>query len=114
MRLLDIARVAHEANRAIQIINGDETPRPAFDLLKDYERGMIVQDVLGVLTDTNTPEQAHELWLKYRQQDGWVWGLERDDVAKTHPNIRPYATLPLDQQTRDMLFVTIVQLLRHR
>jgi hypothetical protein len=38
-------------------------------------------------------ERAHEHWTAQRIRDGWTWGPERDDQARTHPCLVPYADL---------------------
>ena len=39
-------------------------------------------------------EQIHEVWAKQRVSQGWTPGPKRDDTAKTHPCLVPYADLP--------------------
>jgi RyR domain len=39
-------------------------------------------------------EHAHDLWGLQRLAEGWRYGPERDDVAKHHPGLVPYADLP--------------------
>jgi hypothetical protein len=38
-------------------------------------------------------ENAHDVWALQRIAQGWTWGAERDDKAKTHPDLVPYAKL---------------------
>lgn len=38
-------------------------------------------------------ENAHENWSMLRFQQGWSYGPRRDDGAKQHPNLVPYAAL---------------------
>ena len=44
-------------------------------------------------------ENAHDNWAMLRMVQGWVWGPERDDVAKTHPDLIPYCELPESDMT---------------
>jgi hypothetical protein len=39
-------------------------------------------------------ENAHDVWALQRIAQGWTWGPARDDKAKTHPDLIPYADLP--------------------
>ncbi|MFZ4768192.1 MAG: RyR domain-containing protein, partial [Roseimicrobium sp.] len=47
---------------------------------------------LAVLTE-KLAENAHDLWAQERLAQGWTWGPARDDVAKKHPGLVPYAAL---------------------
>jgi len=48
---------------------------------------------------------AHEVWAAKRIEDGWVWGDKRDDSAKTHPCLVPYAQLPESEKGYDRVMV---------
>lgn len=37
---------------------------------------------------------VHEVWAKNRIDEGWVFGLGRNDELKTHPCLIPYEELP--------------------
>ena len=38
-------------------------------------------------------EHNHDVWAKGRISEGWTWGANRDDQAKHHPDLVPYADL---------------------
>jgi ryanodine receptor 2 len=38
-------------------------------------------------------EHVHDLWAQARLAEGWTYGPRRDDRAKTHPGLVPYADL---------------------
>lgn len=44
---------------------------------------------------------AHELWASLRLSQGWKWGPERDDQAKTHPCLVAYDELPESEKDYD-------------
>ena len=46
-------------------------------------------------------ENAHDLWAAQRIKDGWTWGPTRDDSAKKHPCLVPYAELPESEKEYD-------------
>jgi len=46
-------------------------------------------------------ENAHDLWAKQRFAEGWKLGPERNDGAKTHPGLVPYAKLPESEKEYD-------------
>lgn len=44
-------------------------------------------------------EVEHRRWCRERSERGWTYGLVRDNNAKVHPDLRPYADL--DEATKD-------------
>ena len=46
-------------------------------------------------------ENAHDLWAKQRFKEGWSWGPKRDDAAKKHSCLVPYAQLPESEKEYD-------------
>lgn len=109
MRVEDAARIVHEANRALQIIQADPTipVSPSWDDLDPETRGSATQGVLGVLSG-NTPEQSHQSWMAFKIEHGWVLGPVKDEAKKEHPLLIDYADLPDGQKLKDALFVGIV------
>lgn len=107
-----IARVVHEANRALQIEQADPTipVSPSWDDTDEETRRSAVTGVEGVIGG-NTPEQSHEGWCDFKWAHGWTLGKVKDEQAKTHPLLVPYAELPESQRIKDDLFVAIVRAL---
>lgn len=62
------------------------TPRPL-----DTSAVALTPDVLA-LTE-RLAEHAHDVWALGRLAQGWRYGPTRDDAAKTHPGLVPYAEL---------------------
>jgi len=48
---------------------------------------------------------AHDVWAQKRIADGWRLGPARDDAAKTHPCLVPYAELPESEKDYDRVLV---------
>ena len=46
-------------------------------------------------------ENAHEVWAAQRIEQGWAYGPNRDDAAKKHPCLVPYADLPDSEKEYD-------------
>jgi hypothetical protein len=46
-------------------------------------------------------ENTHEVWAQQRMKDGWTWGPNRDDQAKRHPGLVPYAKLSESEKNYD-------------
>lgn len=105
----EIARVVHEANRAIQVIQADPTipVGPPWDDLDEETKASAISGVQGVI-DGNTPRESHESWMAFKIENGWVYGEIKDDVAKTHPLLIDYDDLDEAAQIKDLLFVSIV------
>lgn len=43
--------------------------------------------------------REHDRWAAFKRSQGWVHGPERDPVARTHPDLVPWAEL--DEPTRE-------------
>lgn len=115
----EIARVCHEACRAIQQVQMVDPERwhpvpaglkvsPPWDDLEEDQREMNRAGVRAALRGV-TVEQMHEAWVAERTAAGWTWGLVRSDSRKEHPNLVPYAELPASQVLKDEVFLAIVQ-----
>ena len=46
-------------------------------------------------------ENVHEIWAAKRMSDGWTYGPQRNDGAKQHPCLVPYAELPDSEKAYD-------------
>ena len=46
-------------------------------------------------------ERVHDTWAAARFAEGWSFGPERNDQAKTHPSLVPYAELPEAEKEYD-------------
>ena len=57
------------------------------------------------------PDASHANWLKEKEAAGWVYGEEKDPLAKTHPCCVEYIQLPLEQRSKDYIFRSIVHAL---
>lgn len=113
MNVIDIARVCHEANRAVQQIQqnpGIAVSLP-WDQLDAHTAASIISGVEGVLAG-KTPEQSHAGFCAIKIADGWVFGPVKDADAKTHPDLVPYDQLPDDQKQKNVLFNAIVNALK--
>jgi len=108
MNKLDIAKVAHEVNRAYCQALGD-TSQPSWEDAPQWQKDSAL---LGVELHTSNPdagvEDSHNSWMKQKVEDGWVYGREKDPVKKTHPCIVPYNQLPQHQQAKDYIFRQVV------
>ena len=51
-------------------------------------------------------ESNHDTWAKQRLADGWTHGPQRNDAAKKHPDLIPYAQLSESEKQYDRNSVT--------
>jgi hypothetical protein len=102
-----IARVCHESNRALQAVQGDPAPSPAWDEAPEWQRASAIEGVAKAIAGA-TPEQLHESWVESKRADGWTYGEVKDADTKTHPCLVPYDELPEGQRVKDLVFARIV------
>ena len=107
-----IARVAHEVNRAYCEALGDRS-QPAWEDAPQWQRDSAM---LGVRLHTENPgasaAASHESWMAQKVAEGWVYGPVKDPEAKTHHCIVPFDMLPREQQAKDFIFRAVVHALR--
>jgi len=104
----EIASVCHEANRRLQVLNGEHPVNPPWNELDDEMKNSAVDGVDNILINNATPEESHENWMEFKEDHGWVYGEVKDPEKKTHPCMVPYSQLPADQRVKDTLFHSIV------
>ena len=104
-----LARIAHEANRALCVAIGDPAPRP-WGVLPLREKQCVIDGVAFVRANPNaSPADSHENWVRFKMADGWKLGPKKDAIRKTHPCLVPYDQLPEHQRFKDHLFTAIVR-----
>ena len=63
-------------------------------------------DAIQLSADLNNLVEAmaknvHEVWAESRMEQGWTYGLERNDQLKQHPCLVPYEQLPEEEKAYD-------------
>jgi hypothetical protein len=112
MSIEDVARVAHEINRAYCQGIGDDS-QPEWHLAPDWQKESAVTGVkLHLENPAAGPEASHESWMAEKLAAGWVYGELKDAEKKTHPCLVPFAHLGLAQQAKDYVFRQVVHSLR--
>lgn len=106
----EIAQVCHEANRAMQAVQGDPAPSPPWAEAPAWQRESATAGVQTALTGAR-PAALHQAWCDQKSADGWRYGPVKDAIAKTHPCLVPYHELPPEQRAKDRLFAAIVKAL---
>jgi hypothetical protein len=104
---IHVARVCHEANRAYCLTMGDTSHAPWDDARQDL-KDSVVAGVLNIMHgEVTKPGESHKRWYDYKVDAGWRYGETKDPDAKTHPNLVAFEQLPLSEQRKDVLFVSI-------
>lgn len=106
-----IARVVHEAHRALQLELGKTGIAPPWDEAPEWLRVSTRRGIAEAL-DGASPAELHEAWCGQRFANGWRFGEVKDAQAKTHPLLRDYDVLPDEQRAKDELMAAIVAALR--
>lgn len=115
MHAAAIARVCHEANRALQIEQDDPTisVSPEWDDLDVETQDSAIDGVEAIVAGRVTsPQESHENWVQFKVQHGWTLGPVKDEEKKEHPLLIPYDQLPTSQRTKDALYMAIVETLK--
>lgn len=106
-----IAKVVHELNRAYCAVLGDDS-QPMWEIAPEWQRKSAIDGVRAIVIGVvSSPEDSHKNWLALKLSEGWTYGELKDPVAKTHPCMKDFYDLPLEQQTKDRLFYETVHLL---
>lgn len=109
LSLEEIARLAHEVNRAYCQSIGDSS-QVAWEDAPEWQRESAMAGVKQLMDNPDTtPEQSHEGWMALKREDGWTWGPKKDAEKKEHPCFMPYANLPIEQRVKDYLFGAVVR-----
>lgn len=110
-KIVAIAKVAHQANKAWCEANGDFSLKD-WDQTPENIRNSSILGVTAVVDNpTITSEQIHQKWMDAKVADGYVYGSVKSDTDKTHPCLVPYSELPAHQKTKDALFISVVKAL---
>ena len=109
MTPIDIARVAHEVNRAYCQSLGDDS-QPAWENAPDWLRTSAINGVKYHIANPNTtPEKSHEVWLEEKVRTGWKYGPVKDTEKKEHPCVVPYERLSQTDKAKDYIFRAVVK-----
>lgn len=111
MEKQEIARLAHEVNRAYCEALGD-TSQPAWEDAPDWQKESAMLGVELHLSGDHGPEASHESWMAQKLADGWKYGPEKNPDTKEHHCMVPFNELPPEQQAKDFLFRGVVHACR--
>lgn len=105
----EVARIAHEALRVYCEING-EPLMPHWEDAEQWQKDSTLHGVEVVASNPSIrPSVLHDEWLEHKRSTGWRFGTDKDAEKKTHPCMVEFHGLPVRQQAKDRLFVSVVQ-----
>lgn len=111
LTIVDIARICHEANRALCIANNDHS-QMSWESAPEWQIDSCVAGVRFVLMNPDTtPDAQHKHWMDVKSIDGWKYGPDKNPETKEHPCMQPWSELPETQRVKDVLFGSIVRTL---
>lgn len=107
----EIARVAHEINRAYCQAIGDHSQLP-WASAPAWQQDAARDNVSFHLRHPDAgPEASHQSWMAKKLADGWQHGPVKRPDLKQHPALLPFAQLPTEEKAKDYLFRAVVQAL---
>lgn len=110
LKVYQVARVCHEANRALQAALGESVVSKPWDNLDFETKCSALDGVLKVIREPHTtPKMLHENWCRFKWENGWQYAPVRDDEKKLHPCLVRYEDLPAEQIMKDVLFGNILR-----
>lgn len=109
MKIVDVARICHEANKAYCETLKDYSQWP-WDSAPEWQKESAINGVKFIVKNEGVvhPEAQHNNWMALKLEQGWRYGNEKDVDKKTHPCLVPYDDLPTEQRIKDNLFGGIV------
>lgn len=111
MEKQQIARLAHEVNRAYCEALGDNS-QPAWEDAPEWQKESAMLGVELHLSGDHGPEASHESWMAQKLADGWKYGPEKNPATKEHHCLVLFRELPPEQQAKDFLFRGVVHACR--
>lgn len=111
MEIIDIAKAAHEINRAYCQALGDNSQLVWGEAPEWQKRSAIKGVEFHIMNPEAGPEASHESWLEEKKGNHWTYGKVKDPVIKEHPCLVPFNKLPKEQQAKDYIFRAVVHAL---
>lgn len=108
-KIHQLAEFAYVINKAYCESIGDFS-QPEWSEVDFDSQFIYLLNVTRNLKKEMTPEEAHNVWMKVRKSEGWVYGPIKDLAAKTHPCMVPWNEVPQEQKIKDFLFLAVLKL----
>lgn len=112
MNKTDIAKVAHELNKAYCESISDNSQQ-TWEQAPEWQKSSAKVGVQFHLDNPNaSPSASHDSWLKQKEEEGWKYGEVKDADKKEHPCYVTYEQLPVSQRSKDYIFKQVVESLK--
>lgn len=112
MTLNDIAKVAHELNKAYCEAIGDNS-QTSWENAPEWQKLSAIKGVdFHIENPDASPSASHESWMKQKTDEGWKYGPVKNAETKEHPCYVPYDQLPVEQRAKDYIFRQVVHSLK--
>ena len=112
MGIIAIAKVCHEVNKAL-CESAVDFSQTSWEDAPDWQKESAKNGVLFHMDNPEAgPEASHNNWSKDKYAAGWKYGKQKDADRKTHPCLREFKMLPLEQRAKDHIFKQIVTSLK--
>lgn len=112
MTIQDVAKICHEANKALCQTQKDHSQEP-WESAPQWQQDSAINGVQFHIDNPDAgTDDSHKSWLAEKEAAGWKYGPVKDPEKKEHPCFVPYEELPAEQQAKDYLFRGIVHALR--
>lgn len=95
-------------------VNAPVIPEPWSAREREFKEQMlhgIITQMMGPDRFTDA-EAAHDSWWDKYKEMGWSYGPRRDPVAKTHPDMVPFAELGWEERIKDAVFIALCEIAR--
>ena len=107
----DIAKVCHEANRALCQAFGDNSQQ-SWEQSPEWQQHSAIDGVNAILhKQVNGPADSHNSWMAQKIEEGWRLGAKKDVEKKLHPCLVSFDRLFPEQQAKDYVFFAVASCL---
>ena len=107
--VFEIAKIAHEVNRAYCQALGD-TSQISWDEAPEWQKRSALLGIEFCLKNKDAgPDACHKSWMKQKLDEGWIYGIPKNTENKVHPYLIPFEELSKVQQAKDFIFKAVVE-----
>lgn len=111
MTTIRIAQLLHKL-MVYQALYVEDRPMRLWEDLDPKDQAMYMDAVAWIQMESVTPDMIHDFWIKRMEAQGWIYGVIKDPVHKTHPCMCPYEQLTEYEKAKDVQFLALSRMLR--
>lgn len=105
---VQVAMICHAAHNEYAKQIGQ--PSISWEDKGEEHQQTVIDSVNKIMSgEIKSPEQAHNNFVKRKEADGWVYGLEFSTEKKINPRLIPFNRLSRIHQNKEELFFNIVK-----